>query len=326
MYTLGIETSCDDTSCAVVYSGKKVLSNITSSSLKYHKRYQGIIPEIASRAHLENIELVLSCALKKSRVDASRIDLIAFTYKPGLIGSLLVGVNFAKSLGYALKKPFIGVDHVEAHMYPVFFQGNLPKFPFIGLVISGGHTSLFLVKDFNLYKNISQTRDDAAGEAFDKVGKILNLGFPGGPIIEKLARRGDAGSIRFSCAGPRDSMDFSFSGIKTAVLYYVRRNSDKKINIKDIAASFQQAVVDELLRKIVLCCLKYKIKRVVVGGGVASNKYLRRRFKNELYTRNIDLYLSERQYCVDNAAMIAGLGYQLFNKGISSSIAIEAQP
>ena len=324
MIALGIETSCDETSCALVEDGRVILSNTVASSLRLHKKYKGVIPEIASRAHIEYISLVLAEALRNSAKKITDIDLVCVTKGPGLVGSLLVGISFAKALSFSLNKPLIGVNHLEAHLYASFLGKNRPSFPFAGLVVSGGHTGLFLADRNFHFKAIGSTSDDAAGEAFDKVAKILDAGYPGGPVIERMANKGDARRIRFSCNGP-EGLDFSFSGIKTAVLYTVR-NAQRKTpacpagrqDANDIAAGFQKAVVNTLVEKSLLACRLHKINTLVVGGGVAANGYLRRRLTEEANAAKVKVYFPQNSLSLDNAAMIAGLGYQLFRQGKKS--------
>ncbi|MDD5610984.1 MAG: tRNA (adenosine(37)-N6)-threonylcarbamoyltransferase complex transferase subunit TsaD, partial [Candidatus Omnitrophica bacterium] len=277
MLVLGIETSCDETSAALVKDGRCILSQVTASSLKFHKKYGGVIPEIASRMHAQNMGLVTDAALKLAGKKAEDIDSIAVTKEPGLVSSLLVGISFARALSYALKIPLIDIDHVQAHLYANFLGNDLKiRFPFIGLVISGGHTCLFLFKDFRRVKLLGTTYDDASGEAFDKVAKILGLGYPGGIAIENLVKNKSFKRIKFSCGKEVKGLNFSFSGIKTAVLYYVkaskRLTGREKINI---AASFQAAVVDALVEQSFAACKKNRINELFVGGGVAANACLR---------------------------------------------------
>ncbi len=331
MLSLGIETSCDETSAAVVKDGRFVLSNIIASSLKEHRKYRGIIPEIAFRAHIESITITARKSLEAAGKKLSDIDLICVTQSPGLIGSLLVGISFAKALSLALQKPLIGVNHLEAHLYASFLSGvdvkdslRIPALPFVGLVVSGGHTNLFLVERDFRFKQLSSTADDAAGEAFDKVAKILDLGYPGGPVIERLAREGNVKNFSFSCQGPSD-LGFSFSGIKTAVLYKVH-SPQSTVHREDIAASFQKAVVSALVEKSFLACERKKIKTLVVGGGVAANSYLRNKFQEEAAVRNIKAYFPGKGLTLDNAAMIAGLGYQLFKRGKRSNYYLNTNP
>ncbi|MFC1752226.1 tRNA (adenosine(37)-N6)-threonylcarbamoyltransferase complex transferase subunit TsaD [Thermoproteota archaeon] len=321
MYVLGIESSCDETGASVVYKGEKVVSNVTASSIKLHSKYGGVIPEIASRAQLEFINFVVDQALKDAKINLSKVGLIAVTKGPGLIGSLLVGISFSKALSLAKKIPILGIDHIQAHIYSSFLDTkskSKPKFPFVGLVVSGGHTSLFYFKDFNKYTLLGDTLDDAAGEAFDKVAKLLGLGYPGGPALECMARKGNKDAFRFKC-GDQDSLDFSFSGIKTAVLYKLRdMQKSSKISLKkkqDLAASFQYAVVKSLVDKAIGAAVRKKVNTLVVGGGVTANGYFRNKLSKDAKDCGIDLFIPEMSLCTDNAAMIAGLGYQLYRLG-----------
>lgn len=320
MDVLGIETSCDETSVAVVRDGKKVLSNVVASSLNFHKKYGGIIPEIASRMQLETISCVAESALSESGINLKDIKLISVTSGPGLAGSLLVGLSFAKALSFSLGIPFIGVNHVFSHLYANFLDAKAPKLPFVALVVSGGHTSLFYLSGFDRIQILGQTQDDACGEAFDKVAKILKLGYPGGPLIEALAKKGNSRKIKFNCSGTDSPLNFSFSGIKTAVLYAVK-NKPLTMRIKrDIAASFQEAVIDALVRKSLLACKVKKAKTLIVGGGVAANNRLRERLVEAASDAGIACYFPPRSLCLDNAAMVAGFGYQLFRKSKSSNL------
>jgi len=343
MYILGIETSCDETSAAIVQDGRSVLSNVVTSSLAFHKKYGGVVPEIAFRKQLETIALVADCALKEADIKLKDIRLISVTSGPGLLGSLLVGISFAKALSLSLKIPLLGVDHIYSHIYANFLNCSVIKMPFVALVISGGHTSLFYIKDFARIKVLGSTQDDACGEAFDKVARILQLGYPGGPLIERLSEKGDPRSIRFSCSNTEKPLNFSFSGIKTAVLYYVKHNLDTRYSIldtrkkresriqdpgskvADIAASFQETVINTLIKKSLLACQLKKVKRLVVGGGVAANNRLRERFHQETAKVGIKCYFPTAALCMDNAAMVAGLGYQLFKRGDSSDLSLAAQ-
>ncbi len=326
MYVLGIETSCDETSLSIVKDGRAVLSNEVGSSLKFHKQYGGIVPEIASRLQLETITKIADEAVKKAGVRLKNIDLISVVNGPGLAGSLLVGLSFAKALSIATGIPLIGINHVHSHIYANFLDSKGVKLPFIALVVSGGHTSLFYVKVFDKIETLGQTRDDACGEAFDKVAKILGLGYPGGPHIERLAEEGDAKKIKFSCSGTKSPLDFSFSGIKTAVLYCVKKTFEEKGKRKgktkksDVAASFQEAVIEALIKKSFLACELNKINRFVVGGGVAANNRLKEKFYAAARGRGIDCYFPPGELCTDNAAMVAGLGHQLFRRGNKSDL------
>lgn len=321
MITLGIETSCDETACAVAKSGR-ILSSIVSSSVHLHKQYGGVVPEIASRYHLEYINAVVKKALKKAGIDFKHLDLAAVTYGPGLSGSLLVGISFAKAVSFSLSIPLVGVSHLNAHIYANFIgkkPKDLPKFPFIGLVISGGHTSIFLCKDIDDFKILGNTQDDAVGEAFDKVAKILGLGYPGGPVIEKIAKKRKRGEfIKFPIYLDRKSLDFSFSGIKTAVLYYAKnkRLTEKAASL--IAYSFQEAVFDVIVEKVVSACRRERVGAVVIGGGVAANKRFCDKIKKAAKAKGIKVFIPDIRLCLDNAAMVAALGEALYKRGHSS--------
>jgi len=323
MNVLGIESSCDETAAAIVKDGRVVLSNVVSSSLKYHRKYGGVIPEIAFRMQLETITEVCACALRDARLKLTDIGLVSVTTGPGLLGSLLVGTSFAKALSLSRSIPLNSVNHLYAHIYAAFLDNGGIQLPFVGLVVSGGHTSLFYAEDFNKIKLLGSTRDDACGEAFDKVAKILGLGYPGGPVIEKISRQGDPKKIKFKCSGTEEPLDFSFSGIKTAVLYYLRDSLRHKTGLKklplplvrDIAASFQEAAISTLVSKSLFACRIKKTRRLVVGGGVAMNNRLRDEFASRAPENNIRVYFPGKTLCMDNAAMVAGLGYRLFRKG-----------
>ncbi|MCX5665690.1 MAG: tRNA (adenosine(37)-N6)-threonylcarbamoyltransferase complex transferase subunit TsaD [Candidatus Omnitrophica bacterium] len=329
MLTLGIETSCDETSVSVT-EGRNVLSNIVSSSVHLHKKYGGVVPEIASRFHVEYILEVLDKALKSSGKRLKDIELIAVTNGPGLVGALLTGVSLAKSLSLSLRVPMIGVNHLLSHLYSAFLSdGELPDFPFIGLVVSGGHTALFYCRDSYKQKLLSQTQDDAVGEAFDKVAKILGLGYPGGPVVERMAKLSkDRERVKL----PKtflgvNSLDFSFSGIKTAVLYYVRASKNKDDEAADICHSFQETVIDELVDKTMRAAEMHKVKNIVVGGGVAANTRLREKFTDAArFSGGVKVYFPERRYCMDNAAMVGVLGEELYKRGQRSDLYLSAEP
>jgi len=259
MLILGIETSCDETAASVVKNGTRILSNVVSSSLRYHKRFGGVVPEIATRHHVENIDKVIVRSLYNAGVAIEDIDAIAVTQGPGLVGALLSGISCAKAMAYGLDIPLIAVDHLKAHIYSALMQKNTPHFPFIGLVISGGHTRLCLVEDFDLFTTLGDTLDDAIGEAYDKVAKILGLGYPGGPVIDRLAKKGDSGAIKFTCRPLNGTLDFSFSGIKTAVLYYVRNCEirDTRYEIRNIAASFQESALRVIVNNSIKALERY---------------------------------------------------------------------
>ena len=319
MYVLGIETSCDETSASIVRDGREVFSNVVSSSLKFHRLYGGVVPEIASRMQLESITQVVDAALKEAGISLSKVNLVSVTNGPGLVGSLLVGIGFAKAISFARDIPLLGVNHIPSHIYANFLNvDRAPKLPFIALVISGGHTSLFHVEDFDKMKLLGSTLDDACGEAFDKVAKILGLGYPGGPLIEKLAKRGNTRKFKFLCSNTKKPLDFSFSGIKTAVLYQAK--SSNSIPKADIAASFQEAAIDTLIKKSLLACKLKRINRLAVGGGVAANNKLREKFSAQMKAKDIACYFPSREFSMDNAAMVAGLGWQLFKKGCKSNL------
>jgi N6-L-threonylcarbamoyladenine synthase len=307
---LGIESSCDETSASVVAGPMRVLSHVVASSLAQHAVFGGVIPEIASRAHMEAIVPVVDRALKDAGVRPGDLKGIAVTEGPGLIGSLLVGVSFARALGAGWRLPVVGVNHVRAHMYAAFIEQKI-TYPFVGLVVSGGHTSLYHVRSLHHEKVIGVTRDDAAGEAFDKVAKILGLGYPGGPKIEEkaLIGRKDAYLFRCDCGA---GFDFSFSGIKTAVLYKVQaiKKSEGRLTddrIAELAASFQEAVVNDLVQKAVRAARHKKARALVVGGGVAFNNYLRERLAQAAAEGQLNLFMAPKNYCLDNAAMVASL-------------------
>lgn len=324
---MGIETSCDETAAAIVEDGKKILSNIVASQISIHQKYGGVVPEIASRKHMEDIIPVIDKALDESGKKITDLSAIAVTYGPGLIGSLLVGLSVAKAMAYAKNIPLIGVNHLEAHIYANFLEHNDIKPPFICLIVSGGHTSLVYIRHFGEYKLLGQTKDDAAGEVFDKIAKFLNLGYPGGPIIEKLAKEGDPSSIQFPRPILNDkSYDFSFSGLKTAVIYHIKKldKGNKNIPVSDILASFQQAVTDVLVGKTIKAALKFKTKQIILAGGVAANSSLRREIKEKADLLNIKVFYPSISLCTDNAAMVASAGYYKFKENKKSSLSLDA--
>lgn len=323
MYVLGIETSCDETAASVVRDGREILSNVVTSSLGEHKKYGGIIPEVAFRKQIDTIDGIVDCSLKEAGLGLRDIDLIAVTCGPGLAGSLLVGISFAKALSFAGKIPLLGVNHLESHLYSALLNASRPRPPFVALVVSGGHTSLFYVRDFKRIEALGATHDDACGEAFDKVAKILGLGYPGGPAVEKAARNGDGRRIKFSCSNTEAPLDFSFSGVKTAVLYYVKRHGLK--DLADIAASFQEAVVNTLVKKSLAACRHKQAKALVIGGGVAANKRLRQALIRQASLEGVKVYLPAAGLCTDNAAMVAGLAFHLFKKGRCSGLELNPQ-
>lgn len=324
---LGIETSCDETAAAIVEDGKKIISSVVASQISIHQKYGGVVPEIASRKHIEDIILVVDKALGESGKKIADLSAIAVTYGPGLIGSLLVGLSVAKAMAYAQNIPLIGVNHLEAHIYANFLEHNEIKPPFVCLIVSGGHTSLVYIRHFGEYELLGQTKDDAAGEVFDKIAKVLDLGYPGGPITEKLAKEGEPSSIKFPRPLLNDkSYDFSFSGLKTAVIYYLRelKEENKDIPVGDILASFQQAVIDVLVEKTIKAALKFKTKQIILAGGVAANSSLRREIKKKANLLNIEVFYPSVSLCTDNAAMVASVGYYKFKGNKKSSLNLDA--
>jgi len=330
MLVLAIETSCDDTGAAVVSNGRKILSNVVSSQVSIHQKYGGVVPELASRRHIESIVPIVTEALETAEITLRDIDGIAVTQGPGLVGSLLVGLSFAKSLSFVTGVPFVGINHIEAHLSAIFLEEAHPKFPFVGLVVSGGHTSLFRVDGFGKYKRLGQTRDDAAGEAFDKVAKLLRLGYPGGPIIDELSKSGSPKAIRFPRPSlGKNSFDFSFSGLKTAVVNYVKSNPEPAGGypeelICDIVSSFQEAVVEVLVKKTLQAAQHQGLRRVVLSGGVAANRHLREKIKEEASLQKVKVYIPSPSFCTDNAAMVGVVGYEYLKKGIRSPLSLNA--
>jgi len=320
MIVLGIESSCDETGVAIVKNRKKILSSVVASSLKMHSQHGGVIPEIASRMQLESIARVYAQAIEIAKIKPEQIDLVSVTSGPGLPGSLFVGISFAKALALALGKPILGINHIHSHVYANFLCHDNIKMPCVALIVSGGHTALFYIKDFSKIEILGQTRDDACGEAFDKVAKIMGMGYPGGPLIEKLAKGGDKNKIKFACSGTDSELDFSFSGIKTAVLYYLK---GKKLGIKlkkDLAASFQESALNVLIKKSLVACKQKSVKSFLIGGGVVANSCLRQKFTDATKNKNISCYFPTVNLCLDNAAMVAGLGGYLYKKGLRSNL------
>ena len=326
---LAIESSCDETSAAVVVNGRDVLSNIIASQIDTHKKFGGVVPEVASRMHIEVINSVVSEALKVANKTLDDIDAIAVTYGPGLVGALLVGLQYAKGLAYSLKKPLIGVNHIEGHISANFIEHKDLKPPFVCLVVSGGHTFIVHVKDYGNYEIIGETRDDAAGEAYDKVARSLGLGYPGGPKIDKLSKEGNEDAIKFPRANFHDNtLDFSFSGVKSAVLNYLNKMEMKneKINKADVAASFQKAVVGVLTDNVIKTCKIKKIDKIAIAGGVASNSALRESLIKEGKKRNINVLFPSPILCTDNAAMIGSAAYFECLRGNVASMDLNAKP
>jgi N6-L-threonylcarbamoyladenine synthase len=334
MLILGIDTSCDDTSASVVEDGKRILSSVVSSQESIHKRYGGIVPELASRRHIEMIWPVVDEALTSARAAFDDLSAVAVCYGPGLIGSLLVGCSFAKAVCFSRNIPLVPVNHLEGHIFSSFLEKgeplagkgsarSAPEFPFIALIVSGGHTSLYRVDGFSRYKELGRTRDDAAGEAYDKVAKLLGLGYPGGPVIDRLALEGNPAAVDFPRAYLPGDFDFSFSGLKTAVLNYLRTGTTNgrpdavpgglsSDLVRDICASFQQAVVDVLVRKAEWAVKKEHVKNVTVSGGVGANTALRRELALMAKKKGLQLFVPPAALCTDNAAMIAAAGYHHF--------------
>jgi N6-L-threonylcarbamoyladenine synthase len=328
MIVLGIETSCDETAAAVLDGGRKILSNVVASQEVVHSPYGGVVPELASRHHLEVILPVIRQALDGAHVGLRDVDGIAVTQGPGLVGSLLIGCSVAKSLAWALGRPLVGVNHLEGHIYAAFVEDPDLAPPFLALVVSGGHTALYLVREGRQYERIGQTRDDAAGEAFDKVAKLLGLGYPGGPIIERVAREGDPKAVTFPTAQMSDGgADFSFSGIKTAVSLHVRRRAPlSSVEVANVAASFQATVVKMLVRRTLRAALRHGVHRLVLTGGVAANTALRTALQSECAERGWDLHVPARALCTDNAAMIAAAGHDRLAAGERAPLTMNAVP
>lgn len=325
--TLSIESSCDETAAAVLANGRELLSNVISTQIETHKLYGGVVPEIASRQHLMNINSVIAKALDDAGVRISDIDLIAVTYGPGLIGALVIGVAAAKALALANDIPLVGVNHMHGHISSNYISYPELEPPFVSLVISGGHTNLINVKDYTSFEVIGSTRDDAVGEAYDKVARVIGLGYPGGPKIDNLAKEGDPEAIHFKRVYlDKDSLDFSFSGIKTAVLNYVNteRQANRELDISNIAAGFQEAIVDVLVDKSMQAVRQYGDGRLVLAGGVAANSRISEAVAKRCEEEGIELFLPEKKLCTDNAAMIACAGYYKYLKCGADSLRLDA--
>lgn len=328
MLILGIETSCDDTAAAVVEDGTRVLSSCVSSQNEIHGPYGGVVPELASRQHILTVIPIIDGALNQAGRRLAEMDGISATFGPGLVGSLLVGLNTAKALSFEQEIPFVGVNHLEGHLLSIFLDQSV-RFPFLSLLVSGGHTLLYKVSGFRHYRYLGGTRDDAAGEAYDKVASILGLPFPGGPAIDKLARTGNPKAIRFPRARLKGvSLDFSFSGIKTAVWEYARQKDPGELrsNLNDIAASFQEAVVDMLVDTTLRAAADISLSRIVVSGGVSANSRLRSKMKERALSTGLDVFFPSPKFCTDNAAMIALVGYHRLRLGHKDSLDLNADP
>ena len=336
MIILGIETSCDETSASVVEDGIKVHSNIVASQQELHSRFGGVVPEIACRAHTDTIITVIDKAVTEANIKINDIDAISVANTPGLIGALLIGLTTAKTLSWLLGIPLITINHLHAHIYASKIEHEDIDYPAISLVVSGGHTSLFLTQSETRHTQVGGTIDDAAGEAFDKVGKILGLGYPAGPEIDTISQKGNGKAILFPRSYlKKDSLDFSFSGVKTAVLYHCMGQDSKNTGempelkdreIADLAASFQEAVVDVLVNKTIFAATKFSARSIILGGGVACNSRLRQRLADAAKQRDIPLYYPSKKLCMDNAAMVAGLAYHKYDEEAFSGLEVEAMP
>lgn len=328
VYILGIESSCDETAAAVVKNGREVLSNIISSQIVIHRKLGGVVPEIASRKHIENIMPVIDEALQQANVTLDDIDAVAVTYGPGLVGALLVGLSAAKSLAWATDKPLIGVNHLEGHVFANFLTDPELEPPFMALVVSGGHTALLKVTGYNSFEMLGQTRDDAAGEAFDKIARVMGLQYPGGPEIEKLALDGNPHAIEFPVAKLDAPYEFSFSGLKSAVINYLHNQEQAKreINRADVAASFQYAVTNALVQKAVRAMKDTGLKKIVLAGGVSANKTLQTTLAKAMSDIGAELVAPMPILCTDNAVMIACRGYFMYQAGMESPLDLNAVP
>lgn len=328
IYILGIESSCDETAAAVVKNGREVLSNIISSQIVIHRKYGGVVPEIASRKHIENVMPVIDEALTKAKITLEDVDAVAVTYGPGLVGALLVGLSAAKSLAWAIDKPLIGVNHLEGHVFANFLNKKDLEPPFMALVVSGGHTALLKVTGYNEFELLGQSRDDAAGEAFDKIARVMGLPYPGGPEIERLALQGNPLAIQFPKARLDNPFEFSFSGLKSAVLNYLHNEEQagRPVNYSDVAASFQHAVVEALCERAVYAMHHTGLKNIVLAGGVSANKVLQNTLAETMNKIGCHLVHPTHILCTDNAVMIACRGYFMYEAGLFSPLDLNAQP
>ena len=326
--TLAIESSCDETSASILKNGRDVLSNIISTQIETHKKFGGVVPEVASRKHIENIDEVVQEALDTANMDFKDIDHIAVTYGPGMAGALLVGLSHAKALAYTLDIPLVGVNHIEGHVSANYIAHKDLKPPFITLIVSGGHTHLVEVKDYGVYEILGRTRDDASGEAFDKIARAMGLGYPGGPIIDKLAKQGNKHAIEFPRANMDEEYDFSFSGLKSAVLNYLnaKKMKNEEIIVEDVAASFQEAVVEVLSTKAIKAAIDKNYKTIALAGGVACNSSLREKITEMAKEHRIEVKYPPAVLCTDNAAMIGCAGYYNYINGRRDDMSLNAVP
>lgn len=327
--TLAFETSCDETSVALIANGREVLSNVISSQIKIHQVFGGVVPEIASRHHLDNVNPVLREAMVEAEINFGQVDLVGVTNGPGLVGALLIGLATAKAVAFAKGIPLIGVHHIQGHISANYIEHPELKPPFLSLVASGGHTSIILVKDLTQYEVLGRTRDDAAGEAFDKVARVLGLGYPGGPLIDKIAKEGNPHAVEFKRVFlEKDSLDFSFSGIKTGVLNYlnIERSKGNEIHVADVAASFQMAVMEVIVAKTMMAVEKHGMEQLAMAGGVSANSLLRRLLQQACDLRGIKLYCPSPILCTDNAAMIGCAAFDLYFAGRRDSYDLDAYP
>ncbi|HIU26699.1 MAG TPA: tRNA (adenosine(37)-N6)-threonylcarbamoyltransferase complex transferase subunit TsaD [Candidatus Copromorpha excrementigallinarum] len=329
LITLAIESSCDETACAVLRGGREVLSSVISSQTEIHKQYGGVVPEIASRHHLTNINAVVDEALRRGGISLGEADIIGVTYGPGLVGALLIGLATAKAYALAMGKPLVGVHHIHGHICANYIEHRDLEPPFLALVISGGHTNIVEVTGYNQCRVLGSTRDDAAGEAFDKVARVLGLGYPGGPLIDRLAREGDPRRVEFKRVFlEKGSLDFSFSGIKTGVLNYINseKQAGREINRADVAAGFQAAVLEVIVAKTVSAAVNMKKDKIVLAGGVAANSRLREMFEEECGGKGLRLFYPSPVLCTDNAAMIGCAAYYKYTAGETDDLTLDAIP
>ena len=327
--TMAFETSCDETSVAILQDGRQVLSNVISSQIPIHQAFGGVVPEIASRHHLENINLVTDQAMMEACISWDEIDMVAATCGPGLVGALLIGLSTAKTIAYTLNKPLVGVDHRMGHVAANYIQHKDLQPPFTGLIVSGGHTAIVQVEDYNKWKQLGQTRDDAVGEAYDKVARVLGFGYPGGPKVEEAALGGDPKAIHFKRVYlERDQFDFSFSGIKTGVLNHINseKQAGREVSVANVAAGFQEAVLEVLVEKAVRAAVKMGTGKLVLSGGVSANKRLRHMLKDACRQASLTLYYPTSELCTDNAAMIGCTAYYKYMEGKRSELDLDAYP